>query len=101
MAHVTVFRYKTQPGKRQAILDLMDKWEREQMPKAGGFQRSVVVASNNDPDEFTSVVFWDNTENYNKNSNRPEQSAWYQEFRANLVSDPIWFDGTVAAESSA
>ena len=101
MPHVTVFRFKALPGKRQAVLDAFDKWEREQKPRATGFQRSILVAGNDDPDEFTSVVRWDNSENYFKNAERPEQDAWFQEFRANLADDPAWFDGTLQRESTA
>jgi len=101
MSHVTVFRFKVQPGKRQAVFDIFDKWDREQKPKATGFQRSMIVTSNSDPDEFTNVVEWDTTENYNKNSDRPEQGAWYQQFRANLAADPVWFDGTMEGERFA
>jgi hypothetical protein len=36
-----------------------------------------------------------------KNSNRPEQDAWFRELRANLVADPEWFDGTLERESMA
>jgi len=44
-------------------------------------------------------IRWDNTENYMKNANRPEQDAWFRELRSNLVSDPEWFDGTLERES--
>ena len=101
MPHVTVFRFKALPGKRQAVLDAFDKWEREQKPKATGFQRSILVSNNNDPDEFMGAVRWDNSENYSKNAGRPEQDAWFSEFRANLVDDPAWFDGTLQRESTA
>lgn len=100
MAHVTTFRSKIQPGKRQALLDLMDKWEREHKAAATGFQRTVVVANNEDENEITTVVFWDTTENYNKNSDRPEQGAWFQEFRGLLAADPQWFDGNIIADRS-
>jgi hypothetical protein len=57
--------------------------------------------ANRDPDEFVAIVRWDTTENYNKNSERPETDAWYQKFRANLIADPEWFDGTTAEETKA
>ena len=99
--HATYFRYKVLPGKRQAVMDLFDKWEREQKPKAKGFIRSIIVASNDDPDELTSVARFDSTENYTANSNRPEQGAWFRELRSNLAADPEWFNGTVIRETSA
>ncbi len=98
--HVTFFRYKVLPGKRQAVLDQFDRWEREQKPKAKGFIRSIVVANNDDPDELTSGVRFDSAENYMANSNRPEQGEWFRELRSNLVADPEWFNGTLLREGN-
>jgi quinol monooxygenase YgiN len=99
--HVTFFRFKALPGKRQAVLDHFEKWDREQKSKAAGFRRSLLVSSNSDRDEFTGGVRWDSTANYTKNADRPEQDAWFRELRSNLVSDPEWFDGTLERESIA
>ena len=101
MEHVTLFRFRALPGRRQAVLDHFERWEREQKSSANGFERSVLVASNNDPNEFMGAVRWDNTANYMKNANRPEQDAWFRELRSNLASDPEWFDGTLERESNA
>jgi quinol monooxygenase YgiN len=98
---VTFFRLKAQPGKRQAVIDQFDKWDREHKSKATGFQRSIVVSSNDDPDELMAAVRFDTTASYQANSERPEQGAWYQELRANLAADPIWFNGTLERESMA
>ena len=100
MPHVTLFRFKAQAGKRQAILDQLEKWEREQKSKAAGFQQSILVAGNSDPNEFMGVVRWDSTANYVKNAGRPEQDAWFRELRSNLVDDPMWFDGTLERETN-
>jgi len=99
--HVTFFRAKVLPGKRDATIEQFNRWEREQKPKAAGFIRSILVANNNNPDEIMAAVRWDNTENYMKNSDRPEQGAWFQELRANFAADPEWFDGTLIREASA
>jgi quinol monooxygenase YgiN len=99
MEHVTFFRFKVLPGKRQAVLNHFERWEREQKSKAAGFLRSILVSSNNDPNEFMGAVRWDSTANYMKNANRPEQDAWFRELRSNLASDPEWFDGTLERES--
>ena len=101
MAHVTTFKFKALPGKRQAILDIFKEWDASERERSLGFQASMLVVSNRDPDEFTSIVVWDTTENYNKNSERPETDAWYRKFRTNLISDPEWFDGTVVEETRA
>jgi quinol monooxygenase YgiN len=101
MPHVTLFRFKALPGRRQALLDQFDRWQREQKSKATGFQQTILVASNNDPNEFMGAVRWDNTANYVKNANRPEQDARLRELRSNLVDDPEWFDGTLEREAIA
>ncbi len=101
MPHVTHFRFKAKPGERQAVIDSFDRWDRERRPKAKGFVRSVMTANLKDPDEFMVGVMFDTTENYNANSNEPEQGAWFEELRSHLVGDPEWFDGTLERESQA
>ena len=99
--HVSLFRARALPGKRQAVIDQFAKWDREQKAKAKGFVRSILVVNNSDPDEFMGAVRWDTTENYFANASRPEQDAWYRELRANLAADPIWFDGMLVREMTA
>ncbi len=71
--HLTFFRMKALPGKRQAVIDQFAKWEREHKGAAKGFLRSIVVASNEDPDELMAGVRFDSTESYSANSDRGEQ----------------------------
>ena len=99
--HLTFFRMKALPGQRQAVIDQFAKWEREQKAAARGFLRSVVVASDDGPDEIMAAVRFDSTESYNANSDRAEQGAWYGELRALLAADPEWFNGTLAREAMA
>ncbi len=99
--HVSFVKAKALPGKRQAILDHMEKWEREQQSSAKGWIRSYLAASNSNPDEIMGAIVWDDTANYLTNANRPEQDAWYRELRAMMVSDPEWFDGTLLREGVA
>lgn len=101
MAHISFFKAKALPGKRDAVVAQMQKWDREQKPQATGFLYLALAASNDSPDEIMGVVHWDNTENYFANANRPEQDAWYQQFRSHLVADPEWFDGTMIYEGKA
>ena len=96
--HITYIRMKVQPGKRQAVMDQFAKWEREHKATARGFQRSILVASNEDPDELMAGVRFDSTESYNANSGRAEQGVWFGELRALLAADPEWFNGTLARE---
>jgi heme-degrading monooxygenase HmoA len=97
--HVTFFRGRALPGKRGDVLNEFGKWGSEQQDKATGFERFVLAESKEDPDEFMGAVFWDTSENYFANANRPEQDAWYKEWRASLVADPVWFDGVPVLES--
>ena len=97
--HVTTFRLKAQAGKGDAVLAMFDKWDRERKPKVTGFQRSVVVKSNNDAEEFTVIVEFDSFDNYHAMSDQPEQGAWFEELSALLAGDPEWFDGTVARDA--
>ncbi len=96
--HLTFFRIKALPGQRQAVIDQFAKWEGEHKTAARGFLRSVLVASNEDPDELMAGVRFDSTESYNANSGRAEQGAWYGELRSLLAADPEWFNGTLARE---
>ncbi len=96
--HVSFFWGKARSGKRQALVDQMNKWDREQKPKARGFVRSIIVFGNNDQDEFGGVVRWDNTENYMANAARPDQDGWYQELVQHVDGEIQWFDATLAGE---
>ena len=99
--HVSFFRTKCKPGRRQAVVDHFAKWEREQKPQAKGFIRSILVAGNDHPDEIMGGVRWDNTANYFANASRPAQDAWYRELLKLVDGEPQWFDGTLVSEAGA
>lgn len=101
MAHVSTFSFTALPGKRLSVIKVFEEWDAAEKAKSLGFERSILVVSNLDADRFTAIVFWDTAENYRKNSERPETTAWYQRFRATIASDPEWFDGTIIGDSSA
>ncbi len=101
MPHVTTFRFKVKAGERDAVIGLFDRWQNERRPKVMGFVQSVLASSLDNPDEFMAGVIFDTTENYNANSNDPEQGAWYQELRSHLEADPVWFNGKLERENSA
>ncbi len=96
--HLTFFRMKALPGKREAVIDQFAKWEAEHKAAATGFLRSILVASNEDPDELMGGVRFDSTESYTANSERADQGEWFGELRALLAADPEWFNGTLARE---
>ena len=41
---------------------------------------------------------FESKETYDANSNSPEQSAWYEEFREHIVADPEWFNGNLEVQ---
>ncbi len=96
MPHVTTFRFKALPGKEDAVVATFEKWANKEQMKATGVIEYWVSASNDAAGEFEAYVCFDTTENYKKNSDRPEQGVWFQEFRALLQDDPEWFNGTIA-----
>ena len=95
--HVTYYKMRVQPGKMSELRTLMENWERER-GRPLGFTASVTGSRKDNPDEVWGAVLWDNTENYMKNANSPEQNTWYEQMRALLAADPEWFDCDVIQE---
>ncbi len=101
MAHVTFFRMKAKPGERESVVGSFDNWGREHMPKVKGFVSSILICNLDDNDEFMAEVRFETREDYEANSNAPEQGEWFQELRSHLIADPDWFNGKLERESSA
>jgi heme-degrading monooxygenase HmoA len=101
MAHVTHVRIKAKAGERDAVIGMFDRWQKERQPKARGYVRSILTSNLKDPEEFMVGVMFDSKENYDANSNDPEQGTWYQNLRSHLAADPDWFDGKLEREFSA
>jgi quinol monooxygenase YgiN len=101
MPHVTHFRIRAKAGERDAVIAMFDRWQKERQPKAKGYVRSILTSSLKDSNEFMAGVMFDSKENYDANSNDPEQGAWYQDLRSHLAADPDWFDGRLEREFSA
>ena len=101
MPHVTSFKFKAAPGERQAVIDVFQRWEQERKSQVKGFVRSVLVSKYSDADEFMATVVFESKENYDANSNSPEQGAWYTELRSHLTADPEWFDGNLELQATA
>ena len=91
--HITYFRMKAKPGERQAVIDSLNRWGEQRKSKATGFMRAVLTSNLSDPDEVRAAAMFNNKENYDANSNDPEQDNWFQELRSHLAGDPEWFDG--------
>ena len=52
-------------------------------------------------DEFSATVVFESEQTYDANSNSPEQSAWYEEFRKHIVDDPEWFNGNLEVQTTS
>lgn len=101
MAHVTFMRARLLPGHKDAVLELMRRWEREHGARARGFERSIIATGKNDPDDLMGAITWDNYENYMANANSPEQDRWYREMRSHMTGDPMWSDCDIIFDSKA
>jgi hypothetical protein len=99
--HVTFWKMKTKPGKINDIIKIMGSTEDQARIKARGWQMTVVGTRKDNPDEIWGMVTWDNTDNYKKNADSPDQNADYEKMRELLAADPEWFDCDVVEESHA
>ena len=99
--HVSFFRLKAKPRKRNAVVRHFEKWEREQRRHAPGARGGVIVGGYDDPNELMGVVRWDTKRGYFANANRPQQDAWYRELLELLEGEPEWFDGALLHELRA
>lgn len=99
--HVTFWKMKVKPGKITEITKIMNSPDDQERLKASGWQLTVVGARKDNPDEIWGMVIWDNSDNYKKNADSPDQNADYEKMRALLTADPEWFDCDVVEESRA
>lgn len=99
--HVTFYKMQVQPGKVNDLKQLMKTWEQERGATGLGWVGSIAGSSKSDQNEVWGAVAWDNTQNYMKNADSPEQNAWYQKMRALLAADPQWFDCDVIEDQRA
>ncbi len=93
--HITHFKMRAKPGSRQKVIEMFEKWFRDQRPSARGFVRADLSSNINDPDEFMAAACFADKKTYDANADSADQNAWYEERRSYLVDDPEWFDGTL------
>lgn len=99
--HVTFWKMKVKPGKIKEIISIMGSDEDQERVKARGWQATVVGTSKDNPDEVWGMVTWDNSENYKKNADSPDQNADYEKMRELLAADPEWHDCDVVQDARA
>src|SRR5687767_12602667 len=93
----TIFRMRPRQGQEQALVETMQRWERERRPKVAGFVASYLLTSRTNLGELIGVAVFDSEESYKKNADDPEQDRWYRELRPLLGADPEWNDGEMRA----
>ncbi len=99
--HVTFMKMKVKPGKLDELKKLMSGDEDLDRVKRAGFVQMVMGNRKDSQDEVWGAVMWDNSDNYYKNAENPEQNAEYEKMRALLAADPEWFDCDVVDEQRA
>jgi hypothetical protein len=95
MTHATSFMFRAKPGERGSVISHFQLWEQQRKPYTKGFLQGMLTRDVDDFDSFLATVVFDTTDNYVANSNDPEQTAWYEELRTHIVSEPEWFNGNV------
>jgi quinol monooxygenase YgiN len=93
----TMARFTLEPGQKETMRALHEKWQRERKPEAKGLIADYVLESERVPGEWFVMVLFDSEENYRKNAADPEQHRQYEEMRALMTADPEWNDGQVFA----
>src|SRR5262245_40335111 len=73
----------------EAMQELADRWERDLRPGAAGFLGSTLGVT--DDSRFVVLARFESPEAAAKNSDRPEQSAWWSEMQQQ-VSDVVVHD---------
>lgn len=91
----TVAHIRPTKGQEQALLDLMDEWDRDFKPKIKGALNGYTFRKDDDPGEWILVAVFEDKQSYVANAESPEQDAWFRKFRALLDADPVWEDGEI------
>jgi hypothetical protein len=87
---VQVFQGRVSDG--SAVLDLMDEWVRELAPGADGWLGS--TAGMTEDGTLVALARFESEEAARRNSDRPEQGAWWERMAALFTSEPEFRDST-------
>ena len=85
-------RAKDAPGMRKE----MDRWQEELAPGAIGYIGSTGGVT--EDGQFIVLARFESEEAAQKNSERPEQDAWFQEFATHLDGEPTFMNSTDTEE---
>jgi hypothetical protein len=73
-----------------AVGSALDRWERDVAPSAKGFLGSTGGVT--DDGTLLAVVRFESSDAAERNSNRPEQQAWWEEMSGLFAGEPIFYD---------
>ena len=93
----TVARITPIPGKDQAVIALMNEWNRSYGPKVKGAVAGYLYQLENKPGQMIMCAVFEGKLSYRANAEDPEQDKWYRRLRALLTADPIWEDGEIVS----
>ena len=91
----TIARMRAKQGHTQAIVDMMNEWNRERRPNVKGVVGGYIHTPDNSPDEPVMVAIFQDKDAYVANAQDPEQDKWFQRFREHLEADSDWTDGEI------
>lgn len=86
----TVARLSVKPGMESRIQDLMNEYERLDIP---GFVATYVYRMDDNSSEYYLATVWQDRDSYFANANSPAQDSRYRKLRDCLTGDPEWHDG--------
>lgn len=88
----TVTRFRAKPGSEAKVLEL-SKQLTDNPPE--GFIAAYLYRLDSGSDEYITAAVYKDRETYRRNSDSPQQNAWFRSFRELLAGDPEWNDGEV------
>jgi len=74
----------------QGMRDQMDKWVRDLAPGAEGWLGSTAGVTADG--QFVALARFESEEAARRNSDRPEQGAWWEETAAHFTGEPVFHD---------
>ena len=93
----TVARMRPKAGQEQALIALMNDWQRERKPKVKGAVAGYLYKPDSGSGELIMAVVFQDKATYTANAEDPEQDRWYRRMRELLAADPTWEDGEVVS----
>src|SRR5688500_4880069 len=77
---------------REQVERLGARWDEELRPGADGFLGATIGVS--DEGQFVNIARFETEEQARRNSDRPEQGAWWNEFAKCFAGEPTFAEGT-------